>query len=235
MGSNITFRDYVESNHSKFINDEATPFKKARNAILNKIIYPLIGCKPVSDISVDDLSSIFMPAYPDSFGFVTIKRTFWLLNNIFNQLFIDGLINKNPMKKINNPLELYYRHRILNEGIVPKISSSSCFYEVSFSWLKSKDYKEVTYELYLRFLREFINPFIGWKKITAISSTDIFPIFRYFDTVATNQTWVNQCTLVMRMIFDYAIEKGLIAINPFSRINQHKVIKLVELTNDQNI
>lgn len=79
---------------------------------------------------------------------------------------------------------------LILKGPDVEFSSDSPFVQVSCMWLKSQNYKKVTYDLYLHFLTSFIHPFIGKKPIGFVDQNNIRNIYTYFNTVATNQTWI---------------------------------------------
>lgn len=109
----------------------------------------------------------------------------------------------------------------------------STFIEVANTWLKSKNYKLVTHNLYTHFLENFVFPFIGNKAIGLIDQRRIKKIYTFFNTVLTNETWIGQIHLVMRMIFNYAIEQGLIQTNPMLLINDPHLKPILELSREQ--
>lgn len=114
-----------------------------------------------------------------------------------------------------------------------ELTGKSPFVDVSCMWLKGQGYRPVTYNLYYHFLNAFIHPFIGKKPIGLVGQNNIRRIYRYFNTVNTNETWIGQIHLVMRMIFQYAIDHGLLTTNPLLNIDDPHLEPILVLSREK--
>jgi hypothetical protein len=168
-----------------------------------------IGSIDIPKITDTDVDRIFTNEQLFRRQIDFLERTFRVLDNIFMEIRERGITTNDPVLHIYDPVVLSHEKVIL--GIVDvELTNRSPFVDVSCMWLKSKGYAEVTYNLYYHFLNAFIHPFIGKKPVGLIDQNNIRRIFVYFNTVNTNETWIGQIHLVMRMVFQYAIDKGLI-------------------------
>ena len=66
-----------------------------------------------------------------------------------------------------------------------------------------------------------------------MDQNNISRIYTYFNTVNTNETWIGQIHLVMRMVFQYAIDNSLIQNNPMMKINDPHLEPILELRREQ--
>ena len=123
--------------------------------------------------------------------------------------------------------------KLILSSLDVELNSKSPFVDVSCMWLKKQGYKPVTYNLYYHFLNAFIHPFIGKKPIGLVDQNNISRIYTYFNTVNTNETWIGQIHLVMRMVFQYAIDNSLIQNNPMMKINDPHLEPILELRREQ--
>ena len=93
-----------------------------------------------------------------------MERTFRVLNSIFAELIESGIVLKDPVLHIYDPVAFSHEELIL-EKLNVSLTNKSLFVDASCMWLKSKGYAEVTYNFYYHFLNAFIHPFIGKKQI----------------------------------------------------------------------
>ena len=66
-----------------------------------------------------------------------------------------------------------------------------------------------------------------------MDQNNISRIYAYFNTVNTNETWIGQIHLVMRMVFQYAIDNSLIQNNPMTKINDPHLEPILQLVREQ--
>ena len=180
--------------------------------------FPVIGEKEITEVTEDDIDQIFIQERLFKRKGDFIERTFRMLDTIFEEMVYRNLIPANPVLHIYCPVVFSHEKLILG-GFDAALTERSPFVDVSCMWLKGQNYGTVTYDLYYRFLRSFIHPFIGKKPIGLVDQNNILRIYTYFNTVNTNETWIGQIHLVMRMVFQFAIDKGLIQNNPMMKIN----------------
>ena len=191
-----------------------------------------IGELEIEDISESDIDQIFYNEQLFRRQIDFTERTFRVLNKIFDEIREKGLRVSDLVLHIYCPVVLSHEKLILDKLDV-ELTDRSPFVDVSCMWLKSKGYKPVTYNLYYHFLHAFIHPFIGKKPIGLVDQNNIRQIYKYFNTVNTNETWIGQIHLVMRMVFQYAIDKGLIQTNPMMKINDPHLEPILELNREQ--
>lgn len=187
-----------------------------------------IGAKEVSEIEEKDIDRIFenQRLFKRQADFT--ERTFRVLNSICDELKEKGLIISDPVLHIYDSV-IFSHETVILEQLDVMLTARSPFVDVSCMWLKSKGYSKVTYELYYHFLNAFIYPFIGKKPIGLIDQNNIRRVYTYFNTVNTNETWIIQIHLVMRMVFQYAIDNGLISMNPLFNIDDPHLEPILEL------
>lgn len=207
--------------------------RKTTRQALDVYILTVIGNTEIEEISEENIDSIFASKRLFERGEDFTERTFRVLINIFDELSDRHLISKDSVLHVYSPVVLANEMLIL-EGPDVELSSDSPFVQVSFMLLKSQNYKKVTYALYLHFLTSFIHPFIGKKPIGLVGQNNIRNIYTYFNTVATNQTWIGQIHLVMRMVFDYAMESHLVSSNPMLKINDPHLQPIIPLEREKN-
>ena len=191
-----------------------------------------IGAKEVSEIEEKDIDRIFenQRLFKRQADFT--ERTFRVLNNICDELREKELITSDPVLHIYDSV-IFSHEKVILEHLDVELTARSPFVDVSCMWLKSKGYSKVTYELYYHFLNAFIHPFIGKKPIGLIDQNNIKRVYTYFNTVNTNETWITQIHLVMRMVFQYAIDNGLISTNPLLNIDDPHLEPILELDKNQ--
>lgn len=181
-------------------------------------INPFIGNIEIVDITEQNVDSIFLNERLIHRGLDFTERVFRVLTEIFDELEKERHIYKNPVIHLYCPY-VFAREKIILAGAEVVLTSNSPFVDVSCVWLMAQGYSEVTFNLYYHFLSAFIHPFIGKKAISLVNQSNIREIYTYFNTVATNETWIGQLHLVMRMVFAYAMDKGLIFTSPLAKIN----------------
>ena len=187
--------------------DRQTFSKSIRKTTRQSLDYicKAIGELEIEDISESDIDEIFYNEQLFRRQIDFMERTFRVLNTIFDEIRERGLLESDPVLHIYCPVVLSHEKLILSSLDV-ELNSKSPFVDVSCMWLKKQGYKPVTYNLYYHFLNAFIHPFIGKKPIGMVDQNNISRIYTYFNTVNTNETWISQIHLVMRMVFQYAID-----------------------------
>ena len=191
-----------------------------------------IGAKEVSEIEEKDIDRIFENQRLFKRQTDFIERTFRVLGSIFDELRGNGLITADPVLHIYDPV-IFSHEKVILEQLDVSLTGKSPFVDVSCMWLKSKGYSKVTYDLYYHFLNAFIHPFIGKKPIGLIDQNNIRRVYTHFNTVNTNETWITQIHLVMRMVFQYAIDNDLIVTNPLMNIDDPRLEPILELDRDK--
>ena len=190
--------------------------------------FPVIGSLEIDKITEADIDKIFTSERLFNRKVDFLERTFRMLVRIF-----DELERPSPVRHIYSPDVLIIEKMILDAGKDVEITAQSPFAAVSYTWLKKQQYKPVTHNLYLHFLKAFIHPFIGKKPIGLINQNNIMNIYTYFNTVSTNETWIGQIHLVMRMVFKFAISNNIIKDNPMLKINDPHLTPILNLTREQ--
>lgn len=191
-----------------------------------------IGEKEISDIEEADIDQIFFNVSLFHRQIDFMERTFRVLNSLFDEMIELRIIRNDPVLHIYCPVVLSHEKLILGR-IDVELTEKSPFVDVSCMWLKKQGYMPVTFNLYNHFLNAFIHPFIGKKPIGLIDQNNIRRIYTYFNTLNTNETWIGQMHLVMRMVFQYAMDKTLISANPLMKINDPHLEPLLELDRGQ--
>ena len=204
--------------------------KKTTRQALDVYILPVIGGKEISDVREEDVDTIFLQDRLVKRGLDFTERTFRVLTAVWDQLEGEGY--KNTTLHLYSPVVFSHEKKIL-AGWEVELARNSMFVDVSCSWLRQQGYAEVTYNLYYHFLSAFIHPFIGKKPIGLINQNDIREIYRFFNTVNTNSTWITQIHLVMRMVFQYAVDSGLITESPLTKVNDPCFEPILSLTREQ--
>ena len=206
--------------------------RKTVRQALEVYTFPVIGDKEISDITEADIDTIFQSERLfDRVGDFS-ERLYRVLDELFNEQVEKNLIPKHPVIHIYSPIVFSHEKTILN-GRDVELTSRSPFVDVSCMWLKGKGYGLVTYNLYLHFLSSFIHPFIGKKPIGLVNQNDIRAIYTYFNMVNTNETWIGQIHLVMRMVFGYAEELNLIQVSPMLKVNDPHLQPILDLSREQ--
>jgi len=204
--------------------------KKTTRQALDVYILPVIGAKEIADVREEDVDAIFLQDRLMKRGPDFTERTFRVLTTVWDQLEGEGYENK--ALHLYSPVVFSHEKKML-AGWEVELARDSMFVDVSCSWLRQQGYAEVTYNLYYHFLSAFIHPFIGKKPIGLINQNDIREIYRFFNTVNTNRTWITQIYLVMRMVFQYAVDSGLITESPLTKANDPCLEPIVGLTREQ--
>lgn len=202
--------------------------RKTTRQALEVYSFPVIGNKELTDITDSDIDQIFYSVRLFNRRGDFAERTFRVLDNIFAELREKGITANDPVLHIYDPV-VFSHEKLVLENLDVELTNKSTFVDVSCMWLKGKGYKPVTYNLYYHFLNAFIHPFIGKKPIGLVDQNNIRRIYVYFNTVNTNETWIGQIHLVMRMVFQYAIDKGLISTNPLLNIDDPHLKPILEL------
>ena len=206
--------------------------KKTVRQSLEVYCFPVIGDKEPADITEADIDEIFKSERLFNRKGDFSERVYRILDSLFHELLSDNLIERHPLIHIYSSV-VFSHENIILAGVDVELTNLSPFVDVSCMWLKSKGYGEVTYNLYLHFLSSFIHPFIGKKTISLVNHNDIREIYVYFNTVNTNETWIGQIHLVMRMVFGYAEDLGLIQSNPMMNLNDPHLQPILELSKKQ--
>ncbi|MBR5504798.1 MAG: site-specific integrase [Clostridia bacterium] len=84
---------------SKFPSMEQTTYDRAE-ATANNQIYPIIGDKVVGYISATDIKNLLNYLMNNGLAYSTVKKAYVLLNEYFKTLYLEELINKNPMDNV---------------------------------------------------------------------------------------------------------------------------------------
>ena len=202
--------------------------RKTTRQGLEVYAYPVIGSRELAEISENDIDRIFEQERLFNRKGDFMERTFRTLDTILDELVEKGIIQANPTLHIYDPVVFSHEKLILDKLDV-ELTGTSPFVDVSCMWLKGQGYRPVTYNLYYHFLNAFIHPFIGKKPIGLVDQNNIRRIYTYFNTVNTNETWIGQIHLVMRLVFQHAIDKGLITTNPLLNIDDPHLEPILEL------
>lgn len=201
---------------------------KTTRQALEIYCFPAIGDIDIANITESDIDRIFFNERLFNRRGDFIERVMRVLTAIFDEIMERRIIKRDPVLHIYCPVVLSHERLILEELDV-ELTNKSPFVDVSCMWLKEQGYKPVTYNLYYHFLNNFIHPFIGKKQIGLVDQNNIRKVYTYFNTVNTNETWTRQIHLVMRMVFQYAIDKGIIIANPLLNINDPRLKPIIEL------
>lgn len=202
--------------------------RKTTRQGLEVYAYPVIGSRELAEISENDIDRIFEQERLFNRKGDFMERTFRTLDTILDELVEKGIIQANPTLHIYDPV-VFSHEKLILEKLDVELTGKSPFVDVSCMWLKGQGYRPVTYNLYYHFLNAFIHPFIGKKPIGLVDQNNIRRIYTYFNTVNTNETWIGQIHLVMRMVFQHAIDKGLITTNPLLNIDDPHLEPILEL------
>ena len=226
----IIFRDFAEQ-YLKTMDRSTITLKKNREA-LKIYICSVIGDFNIESISELDIEQVFMNRVLFTRNERMVTCIYHFLNEIFDNAQKKNLVQVNPVLHIYNPIVFSHEKLILDDVNV-KLTKDSYFVDVACMWLKNQNYKPVTYNLYYHFLKSYIHPFIGAKIISLLHKRDILKIYRHFNTVVTNATWIDQIHLVMRMIFQYADNLGIVVENPLMTINDPHLEPILDLDSVQ--
>ena len=83
----------------KFPSVEPTTYDRAECTAKNQI-YPIIGEKTVGDITAADIKNLLNYWMNKGLAYTTVKKAHVLLNEYFRNMYLEGLVNKNPMDNV---------------------------------------------------------------------------------------------------------------------------------------
>ncbi len=83
----------------KFPSVEPTTYDRAECTAKNQI-YPIIGEKTVGDITAADIKNLLNYWMNKGLAYTTVKKAYVLLNEYFRNMYLEGLVNKNPMDNV---------------------------------------------------------------------------------------------------------------------------------------
>lgn len=83
----------------KFPSVEQTTYDRCECSVKNQI-YPLLGEKPVSDITAVDIKNLINYWMNKGYAYTTVKKAYVVLNEYFRYLYREQLIPKNPMANV---------------------------------------------------------------------------------------------------------------------------------------
>ena len=83
----------------KFPSVEQTTYDRCECSAKNQI-YPLLGEKPVGDITAADIKNLLNYWMHKGYAYTTVKKAYVVLNEYFRYLYREELIPKNPMTNI---------------------------------------------------------------------------------------------------------------------------------------
>ena len=82
-------------------------------------IYPVIGEKPIVDITSSELKELLSKMMMSRYAYQTVKKVYCLLSQFFKYLYFEEILPNNPMKNVDmikNPT--FYQHKV--KRICPK-------------------------------------------------------------------------------------------------------------------
>lgn len=83
----------------KFPSVEQTTYDRCECSAQNQI-YPLLGEKPVGDITAADIKNLLNYWMNKGYAYTTVKKAYVVLNEYFRYLYREQLIPKNPMANV---------------------------------------------------------------------------------------------------------------------------------------
>ena len=83
----------------KFPSVEQTTYDRCECSAKNQI-YPILGEKPVGDITAADIKNLLNCLMNENYAYTTVKKAYVLLNEYFRYLYREELIPKNPMSNV---------------------------------------------------------------------------------------------------------------------------------------
>ena len=83
----------------KFPSVEQTTYDRCECSAQNQI-YPLLGDKPVGDITAADIKNLLNYWMNKGYAYTTVKKAYVVLNEYFRYLYREELIPKNPMANV---------------------------------------------------------------------------------------------------------------------------------------
>ena len=81
---------------TKFPTVEQTTYDRLECTAKNQV-YPLLGDKVVGDITATDIKNMLNTLMNKGFAYSTVKKAYILLNEYFRTMYLEEMINKNPM------------------------------------------------------------------------------------------------------------------------------------------
>ena len=202
----------------KWIKDNPNDYSKitiiSKRKLLSVHVSPFLGKIEFEDIKQKDIENIFNQVWVMSCCREYVYLCLSTLDEIFSAAVKEGIVKNNIVDYIHEPICLYYEN-CTNISV----SSFPPFCAISFNFLSESGYKDVTYNLYLRYLKDYIHPFIGEKQIQDIKPGDIASILEFALNLKLCKDWVEQIERLLRSIFNYALDKGYIKSNPIDRLN----------------
>ncbi len=83
----------------KFPVVEQTTYDRAESTARNQV-YPILGNKVVDDITAADIKNLLNHWMNEGLSYSTVKKVYVLLNEYFRTLYLEEMINKNPMGNV---------------------------------------------------------------------------------------------------------------------------------------
>ncbi len=83
----------------KFPSVEQTTYDRAECTAKNQV-YPILGDKVVGDITAADVKNLMNHWMNEGLAYSTVKKSYVLLNEYFRTLYLEEMINKNPMGNV---------------------------------------------------------------------------------------------------------------------------------------
>ena len=83
----------------KFPSVEQTTYDRCECTAKNQV-YPILGDKVVGDIVAGDIKNLLNHLMNKGLSFSTVKKAYVLLNEYFRTLYLEEMINKNPMDNV---------------------------------------------------------------------------------------------------------------------------------------
>ena len=108
----------------KFPYFEETTYDRCECSAKNQI-YPLLGNKPVGDITAADIKNLLNYWMNKGYAYTTVKKAYVVLNEYFRYLYREELIPKNPMANV----EMMKKSNYLRAGHSQKIRHPSRAFE----------------------------------------------------------------------------------------------------------
>ncbi len=83
----------------KFPAVEQTTYDRCECTAINQV-YPILGDKVVGDIVAADIKNLLNHWMNKGLAFTTVKKAYVLLNEYFRTMYLEEMINKNPMENV---------------------------------------------------------------------------------------------------------------------------------------
>ena len=83
----------------KFPSVEQTTYDRCECTAINQI-YPILGDKVVGDVVAADIKNLLNHWMNKGLSFSTVKKAYVLLNEYFRTMYLEEMINKNPMDNV---------------------------------------------------------------------------------------------------------------------------------------